>query len=100
MGLLYFFPADPRRPPIPDAFRKKWLDTAGIFSESAKEHEIGEGGKLRIASADELKSEFDPHGAHEPIKEIPEVRDLGSFAFVKALFFVFPHRRGRAANDE
>ena len=45
----------------------------GIFSESAKEHEIGKGGKLHIASVDELKSEFDPYGAHEPIKEIPEV---------------------------
>ena len=46
----------------------------GIFSESAREHEIGAGGRMHIASVDELKSEFDPHGAHEPIRSIPEVR--------------------------
>ena len=32
----------------------------------------GKGAHLHIKSADALKEEFDPNGAHEPIKELPD----------------------------
>jgi hypothetical protein len=53
----------------------------GIFSESARDNEIGKGGKMHIASADELKSEFDPTDAHDAIREIPEVRAAWACVF-------------------
>eukprot|EP00227_Mantoniella_beaufortii_P014970 CAMPEP_0197591376 /NCGR_PEP_ID=MMETSP1326-20131121/13040_1 /TAXON_ID=1155430 /ORGANISM="Genus nov. species nov., Strain RCC2288" /LENGTH=647 /DNA_ID=CAMNT_0043156789 /DNA_START=57 /DNA_END=2000 /DNA_ORIENTATION=+ len=43
----------------------------GIFSESARDHvyTVGAGG---LRSVDELRREFDPNGAHDSMKELPE----------------------------
>ena len=70
--LLWPFPSLDPLSPLSILCRSPFRD--GIFSENAKEHEIGRGGKMHIPSADELKSEFDPHGLRDVVTEVPQVR--------------------------